>query len=134
MDIAEENGKSAGKLLDIAGYGLDFADFWIVMDSDKEFNNGEVGVDTYKAGGEFLGSVMGDQLGGIAGAKAGAAIGTVAFGPIGTVVGGVLGAAAGAYLLSSAMEELGSYMGEYIYEYQSANSTQQHYQHYEWAR
>jgi len=134
VDIAEENGKSAGKLLEFAGYGLDFADFLIVMDSDKEFNKGDVGVDTYKAGGGFLGSVMGDQLGGIAGAKAGAAIGTVAFGPIGTVIGSVIGAAAGAYLLSSAMEELGSYMGEYIYEHQSENSTQQYYQHHERSR
>ena len=134
VDIAEENGKSAGELFDIVGYGIDFADFLIVMDSDKEFNNGEVGVDTYKAGGEFLGSVMGDQLGGMAGAKAGAAIGTVAFGPIGTVVGGVLGAAAGAYLLSSAMEELGGYLGEYIYEHQSENSTQQYYRHHERSR
>lgn len=127
-EMAENNNKIANGLFDAVGYGLDFADFWLVMDSDKEFNNGEVGIDTYRAGGEFIGSVAGDKLGGVLGAKAGAAIGTVAFGPIGTVVGGVLGAAAGAYLLSSAMEEIGGYVGEQVYEYQPTDPYQQYYE------
>ncbi|MBQ9845306.1 MAG: hypothetical protein IJO54_04410 [Oscillospiraceae bacterium] len=44
---------------------------------------------------------------------AAAAIGAV-FGPAGAVIGTALGAFAGAYILSSAMEEAGRYVGENI--------------------
>ena len=45
------------------------------------------------------------------GAKAGATIGTAIMPGIGTVAGGAMGAVAGAYILSSAMEDVGAYLG-----------------------
>ena len=101
-------------LADAVSYGLDFIDLMIIIGSDYQEDK-ELGIDSARETFGTIGSWLGNIAGTAAGAKAGVALG-ITFGTPGMVVGSILGAAFGAYLLSSALEDLGRYLGEKINE------------------
>ena len=97
---------------DIASYALDVIDLLVIIASDY-WEDQKVGIDSTQATFGTIGAWGGSILGSVEGAKIGASLG-LAGGPPGAIIGGVLGAAAGAYLLSSAMEDMGRYLGGHI--------------------
>ena len=100
------------------GEVLDVVDFLCVVASDYS-DDGEFGKDTTKKITGMISSWLGGMAGGELGAAGGAAIGTAILPGVGTVAGGVIGAILGAYMLSSAMEDVGVYLGgiDYAAEY-----------------
>ena len=92
---------------------LKFVCFKLVNKSDSE--DKELGIDSARETFGTMGSWLGNIAGTAVGAKAGVALG-ITFGTPGMVIGSTLGVAFGAYLLSSALEDLGRYLGENINE------------------